>query len=106
MKKWWHWLYIPRRDALALGFRYEGTLFGLPAWLWVRDDEDDEDSDDGAIYGTPKLPFLTVYTLLADCCYEVASWFMPPDKVLESPIKLGKNMLLEEAQKVRSQLKV
>ena len=83
LKEWWYairvFLYLTETDASELGFTHHGTLFGVPAWLH----ENGED-----FVAAPKIPALIVWTLFADCCYEVASWLLPGDGFLKSPIYL------------------
>jgi hypothetical protein len=73
-----HWLYISKSLALAAGLTHYGTMYGVPAWFAGDDDE--------TLMCTPKMPILHVWCRLADYAYEVASWFMPADAVLVSPI--------------------
>lgn len=76
-----HWLYISKALALAAGLTHEGTLYGVPAWFG-------EDDDDGNAMCTPKVPILHLWCMFADKLYDVASFFMPADAVLVSPIRV------------------
>lgn len=70
-------IYVTKARAIESGLTHEGTLFGVPAWF-------DGDGDTGE--ATPKIPALHLWCIFADWCYEVASWFIPEDGVLYSPI--------------------
>jgi hypothetical protein len=70
-------IYLTKARALESGLTHEGTMFGVPAWF-------DGDGDSGM--ATPKLPVLHLWCIFADFFYEMASYFIPSDGVLVSPI--------------------
>ena len=74
-------LYINKKKAIESGLTHEGYLFGCPAWF--------ADDDDGEIcMATPKFWPLHAWCILADYVYEIASYFMPKNRVLVSPIRV------------------
>ena len=82
-----NYLYITRAAALDAGLTHEGTLFGVPAWF-------DGDGDYVSM-ATPKLPILHAWCWLADKCFDLATYFMSADAVLESPISVKRRIPLE-----------
>lgn len=78
-------IYISKSEALSAGLTHEGTLYGVPAWF----------ADDGSgeiAAATPKLVPLRFWCWLADHAYELATYFMRSDQMLESPIKVTKRI--------------
>jgi hypothetical protein len=76
-----HLIYITRNMAKEAGLTHEGTLFGVPAWFAGENDE--------VSIATPKVPILHVWCWLADSAYEILSYFISSDEVIESPIKIN-----------------
>jgi hypothetical protein len=75
------WLYITKARALESGLTHEGRLFGVPAWF-------DGESDAAVAIATPKIPALHAWCMLGDCLMELASYVLPADAVLASPITI------------------
>lgn len=74
------WLYITRARALDSNLTHEGRLFGVPAWF--------EGNDDEIACATPKFPVLHAWCMLVDSLMELASYVLPADVVLVSPITI------------------
>lgn len=75
------WLYITKARALESGLTHEGRLFGVPAWF-------DGDDDGEVSMATPKIPALHLWCMLVDGLMEAASYLIPADAVLVSPITI------------------
>lgn len=73
-------LYITKKMAIDAGLTHEGYLFGLPAWFGEHDGE--------ICAATPKFTLGHAWCWLADKFYECASYFVPSDTVIESPIRI------------------
>lgn len=76
-----HFIYLPRRAAIGIGFTYEGRMFGVPAWIALG-------SHNNEIFACPKVPALMAWTLLVDAVMELATYFMTPDQCIETPIRI------------------
>lgn len=74
-------LFISKQDALAAGMTHHGSIYGLPAW--VRETEYGVD-------GAPKFIPAAAWCWAVDWLYDTATWFMPADRYIEAPLRVGR----------------
>lgn len=66
--KWWYWIYLPEAQAVALGFTHAGRIFGVPAWLYSPE------NDDNMVVACPKFVPLQLYAMVMDAiCWTIAA---------------------------------
>lgn len=82
-------LYVTRRRAIESNMTHEGTLYGVPAWMAVTDEE--------SVSATPKIPILHLWCMAAELWYGSMMPFMPAGQEFEMPIRILRHIGEEEA---------
>lgn len=73
------WIYIPRARAIALGFKFEGTHFGVPVWC---------SSDGDGMEVAAKCGFLEWVIDFGASMLQFSNTFRAPDEQLQFAFRI------------------
>lgn len=79
-----HLLYVTEAAARDAGMTHEGRMFGVPAWLAVTGENE--------VVGCPKVTALQLWCMAVDALMEAATYFIPADVCVETPIYIGRRI--------------
>lgn len=74
-------MWINKETAKELGMTHEGVQFGVKVWLRVNNELE--------FQSIPKFIPCALWLFLCDFLYELATYVMPPDRELETPLEIG-----------------
>lgn len=86
---WTDLIYLSERRAQEIGFTHHGSIYGVPAWMAERSDNE--------VVACPKFTVLQLYAMAADWFF--ARWveFVPGDYTLITPMTFGAEIPRVEA---------
>lgn len=73
-------LTISKDEALKMGLTHEGVICGVPCWMAHVDSND--------FQAAPKFIPANLWLGFCNLAFDVASWFMREDQVIEFPMKV------------------
>lgn len=80
-------VYLTERAAIEIGCTHEGSIFGVPAWLYFP-----EPGNRDLVAAAPKVPVLQLVTVLCDMLLNLALFVLPADVYLEAPVEIGRRI--------------